>query len=134
MFESMEDRLKTRPIISSIDMQKEMTPEEQFQNVTLRPILKMQHGLFIAFVKSEISKKKDKYHQIKREEKEAYLTQLFFNNTKNADMLKGMVLGQMTLGEFQFYLEHQKPMNKRITSMLKERIVNSQIELIKSAD
>lgn len=125
----MEDRLKIRPVISSIDMSKEMTAEERFQNITLRPILKMQHELFIAFAKSEILKKKNKYHQIKKEGKEAYLSQLLFRNTKNADLLRGMVLGQMTVEEYQFYLKHEKPMNKRITSMLLKRIISSQSEL-----
>ncbi len=110
-------------------MEKEMTAEERFQNVTLRPILKMQHELVMAFAKSEIVTKKNKYHQIKKEEKEAYLSQLLFRDTKNAHQLRGMVIGQMTTQEYQFYLQHEKPMNKRITSMLLKRIVSSQLEL-----
>lgn len=130
MPKTTKDRLNIRPVISTIDMDKEMTLEEQFQNVTLRPILKMQHDLFIAFVNSEITKKKNQYHQIRKEERESYLSQLLFRNTKNAELLRGMVLGQMALSEYQYYLQHEKPMNKRIASMLKKRIMDSQAELV----
>ncbi len=124
----MEDRIKLRPVISSIDIDREMTEDEAFQNMTLRPILKMQHELFIAFVKSEILKKKNKYYQIKAEEKEAYLTQLLFRNTKNADLLRGMVLGHFTVTEYEYYSQNEKAVNKRITSMLSKRIIDSRSE------
>ena len=128
MIEKMEDRIKLRPVISSIDIDREMTEDEAFQNMTLRPILKMQHELFIAFVKSEILKKKNKYYQIKAEEKEMYLTQLLFRNTKNADLLRGMVLGHFTITEYEYYSQNQKAVNKRITSMLSKRIIDSRSE------
>ena len=48
---------KERPIIKNIVSDKTL-PFETFQNVTLRPIIKMQHDLILALFQSYVQKKK----------------------------------------------------------------------------
>ena len=43
------DRKNIRPIIKEISTTLNKTVEEQFQNKTLRPIIKLQHDLLLAY-------------------------------------------------------------------------------------
>ena len=53
-----DHKLTIRPIIKHIGPIENKSREEQFQNLTLRPILKMQHELLMAFFENYLSKRK----------------------------------------------------------------------------
>lgn len=50
------DRKNIRPIIKEISTTLNKTVEEQFQNKTLRPIIKLQHDLLLAYFQAYLSK------------------------------------------------------------------------------
>ena len=55
---NLYNRTDIRPIIEGINDGLNKSIEEEFQNETLRPIIKLQHDLLIAFFKEYISTKK----------------------------------------------------------------------------
>ena len=99
------------------------TELEKFQNITLRPILKMQNSITqillnnsLAFnkIKKKIKIQDDKLH---REAIDNFVgTNLVFKN-----QLLGCIKGVMTEKELLFYFEHESEFNKRIIAMQKER-------------
>ncbi|WP_026709078.1 hypothetical protein [Flavobacterium frigidarium] len=102
--------------------------EEQFQNEVLRPILKLQNELFIASFKSYIAKNKGDFANFTLEKKNAFVENSIQKDTKYRNTLKGFVVGLFTLQEYETYASNTSNLNKRIMSMLQERL-KSQLQL-----
>lgn len=96
--------------------------EELFQNQVLRPILKLQNELFIASFKNYISKNKGDFANFTLEKKNAFIENSIQKDTKYRNTLKGMVVGLFTLKEYRTYASNTSNLNKRMMSMLQERI------------
>ncbi|NRT10687.1 glyoxalase [Flavobacterium sp. 14A] len=96
--------------------------EELFQNQVLRPILKLQNELFIASFKNYISKNKGDFANFTLEKKNAFIENSIQKDTKYRNTLKGMVVGLFTLEEYRTYASNTSNLNKRMMSMLQERI------------
>ena len=96
----------------------------QFQNDTLRPILKLQHNVLLDFLlgqpKIEIVLKQKEIRRIL----EIKLTE-FINQPQIKGPLFGMVIGHFTREEMKFYNLNSKDLNKRIKQMLLQRFVDS---------
>lgn len=117
-----------RPRITAAYFSEETSKEEHFQNETLRPILKLQHPLFIQLFKGYIKQKKDQYYVIARDKQANYLTEVLCNDPKIRAELLGVVIGHFTLEEVLVYQADTRTFNRRILNMLKERILSSQSE------
>ena len=59
---------KERPVIGEI-IKENMSDFELFQNTTIRPIIKMQHELLIAFLQNYLKKRKIDFSEISEEKK-----------------------------------------------------------------
>ncbi len=102
-----------------IDTERKSMDEELFQNNTLRPILKFQNELILAYFKEKTCSLK-----FPREQKEKLL---FVENTIRKDavlrnQLIGIIIGLFTTEEFTFYLIQTTQINKRISQLLIKRI------------
>ena len=102
-----------------IDIERKSMDEELFQNNTLRPILKFQNELIMAYFKNKTSSLK-----VPKEQKEKLL---FVENTIRKDavlrnQLIGLIIGLFTAEEFADYLTHTTQINKRISQLLIKRI------------
>ena len=106
-----------------------MSDQESFQNHTLRPILKLQNDLILALFRHYIEKHKGVFYEISPERKMDYIESAVHKDTKFRNVLKGLVLGQFTLEEYQIYAQDSSALNKRILSMIKERI-KSQVQVL----
>lgn len=102
--------------------------EEQFQNEVLRPILKLQNELFIASFKNYIAKNKGDFANFTLEKKNAFVENSIQKDTKYRNTLKGFVVGLFTSEEYETYAANTSNLNKRIMSMLQERL-KSQLQL-----
>lgn len=102
--------------------------EEQFQNEVLRPILKLQNELLIASFKNYIAKNKGDFANFTSEKKNAFVENSIQKDTKYRNTLKGFVVGLFTLQEYETYASNTSNLNKRIMSMLQERL-KSQLQL-----
>lgn len=120
----MIDKTSIRPQIPNL-IQHEMSEEEIFQNKTLRPILKMQHPLFIAIFKNYFVKQKNRFYQISDQEKEKYVLHITSRDHKFRNKLLGLVMGHFTEEEYQNYEIYESALNRRIITMLQKRILDS---------
>lgn len=104
--------------------------EESFQNVTLRPILKLQHNLIIMVFLHFCEKQKINISNLKKESFQSEVTKLIKKNTVLRNQLIGLVLGQFTEDEFMQYTKEYSEFNKRILTMIGQRINDSQSTII----
>lgn len=104
------------------------TTEESFQNEVLRPILKLQNDLFLASFINYISKNKIDFYNHSLEKKQSVIENAIQKDIKFRNVLKGIVIGLFTTDEYTIYIKNSSNLNKRIMSMLVERL-KSQVQL-----
>ena len=107
----------------------ESSTEEQFQNATLRPILKLQNDLLIAIFINYCIKQKSTFFKLNINKKLEYIEQNIQRDMKFRDFLKGIIIAFFTIEEYENYAKNASNLNKRIITMLIERI-QSQVQLI----
>ena len=117
----MIDRLELRPTIKGLITENNGV-EEKFQNLTLRPIIKMQHDLLLAYFKAYFLAKKCKFNELSELKKIAFIESAFQKDNAFKAELRGIVLGQFTVEEFEVYINAKSDYNKRILSMIKQRL------------
>ena len=122
MLRRSEALLQSRPDVPSAALNPEMSAEERFQNTTLRPILQTQNNLFLAVFRHYISKHKDAYFKLGSEAREGYIENAIQKDIKFRNALKGMIIGQFTLEEYEGYKQHSSALNKRMMHMVINRI------------
>ena len=114
-----------RPIIHSIGSQENASEEEGFQNEVLRPIIKMQHDIILAYFQNYCKKMKIQLAGITGHEKKEIVKNVFGKNQQVKSELRGIIIGQLTLKEFNQYTQMINSLNKRINNMLQERVLSS---------
>ena len=116
--------LNHRPEISSAKIFEASSSFETFQNQVLRPILKFQNDLLVQVFLSRIKTKNQDLSALSFLEKQAVIIAQFKTNTTLKQMLLGCVIGLLTTEELNFYNANTSNINKRIFSMLKERLLD----------
>ena len=106
--------------------------EEKFQNETLRPILKLQNDLFLELFRQYFIKTKNTFYTVKNSKKPAYIDQIFQTDIKFMNLLRGVIIGLLKVDEYIVYAHNTANINRRITTLLSERI-RSQIHLFDSS-
>ena len=118
-------------ILPTILSDNEKSSENEiFQNKTLRPILKFQNEICILYFEQFIIESKIEFIKLKYNHKITKINDLFKTNIQFKQFYLGLIVAYFTISEFQFYILNKKEINKRIISMLIERLC-SQIETIK---
>ena len=123
-----EKLLQQRPQIPSSKIHYNMSREEYFQNAVLRPVLKLQNELFIVVYMNYIRKHKNVFHDLSLPKKMQYIENSVQRDVKFRNNLKGIILGQLTVEEFEVYAENSSALNKRMMNLLIERL-KDQIQL-----
>lgn len=121
----MHSKITIRPQIKSALVHSEMSIQEQFQNQTLRPIIKLQHDLLITIFKHFFTKNKNKFFELPSEKRKEYLDTIVLKNVNFQQQLKGMIIGFFTVEEYEVYLNDFSELNKRMMTMIKERVLNT---------
>ncbi|WP_047546214.1 hypothetical protein [Psychroserpens sp. Hel_I_66] len=114
-----------RPVISSALVNDSMSDGEQFQNATLRPIIKMQNHLLVVVFRNYISKRKNVFFDLSLPKQLSYIENAIQKDMKFRNSLKGMVIGQFTVEEYEIYIKDSSALNKRMMNIVKERLVNN---------
>ncbi len=119
----MENRdsglLQLRP---TLDLAPAAHPTEQFQNETLRPILKLQHDLLISICKQQFIKRKNVFFTLKPDQQRRYIQEQISRDRSFHQLLFGLVIGHFTATEFAFFVEHESEIRKRLTQLIIQRI------------
>lgn len=129
MNERSSKLLALRPEIRSAAFDEHTGGDERFQNETLRPIIKFQNFLFIAAFKNYIRKHKNTFYELTLEKRLSYIEHAIQKDIKFRNVLKGIIMGQFTLEEYDWYIQNSSALNKRIMNMVIERL-KSQIQLL----
>ena len=111
-----------RPTIASAKIMPNMSEDERFQNETLRPILKLQNDLLLASFQNYIKKMKNSFYELKIEKRIDYIAKSIQKDIKFRNSLKGMIIGQFTVEEYDIYIKNSSALNKRMMNMVVKRI------------
>jgi hypothetical protein len=111
------------------EINSQTSEEELFQNQILRPILKLQNELFIEQFKNYIVKNKAQFSQFTVEKKLNYIEISILNDNKFRNLLIGTTIGLLQIEEYKLYSKNASALNKRIITMLIERL-KSQVQLL----
>ena len=117
-------RIDIRPKIIGINTMLNMSIEEDFQNSTLRPIIKLQHELLLVYIKEYLISNKKRFKEISNLKKIEILTLIFKNDNSLKTELKGIIIGHFTTDEFFIYCTNKTEYNKRILAMIRQRITS----------
>ncbi len=121
--------MELRPEIPSARITENMSSDERFQNETLRPVIKLQDDLLVAVFRNYISKHKNAFYEMKLEKRLMYIENAVQRDIKFRNSLKGMIIGQFTLQEYESYIQNSSALNKRMMNIVKERL-QSNIQLL----
>lgn len=105
--------------------------DELFQNEVLRPILKLQNDLFTASFTNYIEKNKTDFYSQTTEKKMSIIENAIQKDIKFRNSLKGMIIGLFTTDEYAEYKKNSSSLNKRMMSMLIERL-KSQVKIMET--
>ena len=120
---------KVRPKLPDTLTEGELKEEELFQNMILRPVIKMQHDLLIMRVKSHFISKRVLFNVMDNKKRTEAIIQAFQNDHNLKKEIQGMITGQLTVLEFQQYLKIERSLNKRIVQMVRNRMIVSLFDL-----
>ena len=121
--------LQLRPQIPSAKILPGMTAEEFFQNRTLRPVAKLQNDLLVAVFRNYAQKHKNVFYDLSIEKRMDYIENATHKDMKFRNSLKGIIIGQFTLDEYEAYIQNSSSLNKRMMNIVKERL-KSNIQLL----
>ncbi|MFK7949544.1 MAG: glyoxalase [Saprospiraceae bacterium] len=128
MKDRKEQLIEIRPIL---DLIKATTETEQFQNNTLRPILKFQNPLILEvfrnFIEKRFRKKKNTFSGMDISDQNAFINNTLKTDVSLKNIFLGIVLGHFTVEELAFYYKNKGEINRRITTLLIQRL-QSQVE------
>ena len=106
----------------------ESTTEESFQNIVLRPILKLQNDLFVALLINYIDKNTPGFYSKTIDVKLTLIENAIQKDIQFRNVMKGIIIGLFTADEYVIYAKNSSNINKRMMSMLAERL-KSQVHL-----
>lgn len=122
------DLLRIRPQIKKIQQFPTTSPDERFQNETIRPILKLQNPLLLVVFQHYIEKRKGVFYELGVEKKLAYIENTLIKDQKFRNSVKGMIIGQFTVEEYRTYCLNSSALNKRMMNMVIDRL-KDQVQL-----
>ncbi len=111
-----------RPEITSARIHSNMSPDERFQNETLRPIIKFQNDLLLASFQNYIVKTKNTFYELRLEKRMDYIANALQKDIKYRNSVKGIIMGQFTVEEYENYIQNSSALNKRIINMVIKRL------------
>lgn len=128
----MKDRTtQLTQIRPTLDLAKATTEMEQFQNGTLRPILKFQNliilQLFRHFIIQRFRKRKNTFGGMDISDQNIFITKAMKTDIRLKNIFLGSIIGHFTVSELEFYYQNKGEINRRITTLLIQRL-QSQIE------
>ncbi|MBE7628817.1 glyoxalase [Tenacibaculum piscium] len=119
-------KISIRPVLN---LSSEI-PVEDFQNKTVRPILKLQHELILQFFIFFCKNQKVDIVHIEKEKFNKAVNTITKKNINLKNQFLGLIIGQFTVAEFEFYKNNTADINKRILMMIGQRIKDSQSEIL----
>jgi predicted DNA-binding WGR domain protein len=125
----MNKRKELRPVLAKIEETEKYSIEEKFQNTTLRQVIKLQHPLIIALFQDYAITRKTVLNILTEQRKKRFIESALSKDIAFKNKMIGLIVGQFTLEEFDFYKNSSSEFNKRIFAIIKKRLKDSLLEL-----
>ena len=119
----MKNKLELRSALD-IPSFENTTAIEKFQNETLRPVLKLQNEVYLSVFENYAIKLKSAFKTLSTEKKWIFIEQSIQKDIALKNIFIGITIGMLTDEELEVYLLETKTYNKRILTMLIERLRN----------
>ena len=120
---------KERPILNGL-VNKGTSEIEQFQNKTLRPVIKMQHELLIGAFKNYLQKRKIDFPALTEEKRRSRIASIFKTDNNYKNFTLGIIISHFSVAEFEFYKSNSSEINRRILQIITKRIQDSIKEIL----
>ena len=117
-----------RPQIPKAKVTGETKAEEEFQNVSLRPIIKQVHKVLIMHFCAHLKTKQNTYFKLSDIDKSKYIIKIFESDSAYKKELRGIIIGHFTTDEFNKYLSFKPEVHRRINKIVLQRLLSSQNE------
>ena len=114
-----------RPKILINTIKTDMSIEEYFQNTVLRPIIKFQNDLLIAVFLQFCTKYKNVFFDLSTEKKILYIESAIAKDSKLRNTFRNLLIGLFSVEEYSEYLKNASNLNKRMTGIVKERLISN---------
>ncbi len=111
------------------ELKSQTSSEEDFQNRTLRPILKFQNELLLELFTDYAGQQKNTFYQLSLDKKSAYIDNAIQKDNSLRNLLKGILIGLFTADEYSEYVKNASNLNKRMMGLVGERL-KSQLQLL----
>tara|TARA_B100001094_G_C17590196_1_gene511595 strand:- start:49 stop:429 length:381 start_codon:yes stop_codon:yes gene_type:complete len=112
---------KVRPNLINL-INSNTSDTERFQNEVLRPVIKMQNNLLVAFFKNYIKNNKIKFNTLKAEVQENKINTILTKDINFKNILIGSIIGHLEENEIEIYFKYKTEINKRIIQIIKQRL------------
>ncbi len=120
---SRDDQLQSlRPRIPTLIEERGISSAERFQNLSLRPILKLQQELLLHIFRHHLHKRKGSYYELSPARRSAYIRDCLQRDQQLRNLMCGCIIGQFTLAEWMAYVDGEAELKRRLVGMLIERI------------
>lgn len=120
---------KERPILKNLI--KEGTSDfEYFQNITIRPIIKMQHHLLILSLNNYLKKRKISLENLSDIQIINKINSIFNKDISYRNICLGFVIGHFSSKEYMYYINHSSEIHKRIIKIIHKRFEDSLNEIL----
>ena len=103
------------------------TAVETFQNQTLRPILKLQNEIYLSLFQTYTIRQKTDFTTLSKDKKRIFIEQSLQKDMVLKNTFIGITIGMLSMEELQKYNLENKAYNRRIVTMLMERIKSQTI-------
>jgi len=120
---------KERPILKNLI--KEGTSElEYFQNITIRPIIKMQHDLLILSLSNYLKKRKIIIEGLSENQIKDKINAIINKDISYRNICLGFIIGHFSSKEYIYYLSCSSKIHKRIIKIIQKRFLDSLNEIL----
>jgi hypothetical protein len=128
MISERDERLKRiRPEIETCEDKEGFM--ENFQNQVLRPVCKFQNSILIAQFKSYVRKFKPAFNAYNQSAQRNFIEDSLRRDPRIKNSLIASIVSVLTLEEYNLYCENKREVNKRIISLVSDRL-KSHLEMI----
>jgi hypothetical protein len=128
MISERDERLKgIRPEIETVEDKEGFM--ENFQNQVLRPVCKFQNSILIAQFKSYVRKFKPAFNAYNQSSQRNFIEDSLKRDPRIKNSLIASIVSVLTLEEYNLYCENKREVNKRIISLVSDRL-KSHLEMM----
>lgn len=120
----MNDKL--RPVLKNL-INSNTSDLERFQNEVIRPIIKMQNNLLVAFFNNYIRNRKIEFNKLEAEFQKNKINTILTKDVNFKNILIGSIIGHLNENEIKIYLKSKSELNKRIIQMVMQRLQHNLI-------